>query len=64
MVPLSLGNIILLKDKGGMRESFSRQVDKKSKSQRRRGRGRRRRRKESRALKEKRTNLVFYFALS
>ena len=28
---LSLGNIILLKEKGGMRESFPRQVDKKSK---------------------------------
>ena len=28
--PLSLGNIILLKEKGGMRESFSRQIDKKS----------------------------------
>ena len=27
---LSLGNIILLKEKGGMRESFTRQVDKKS----------------------------------
>ena len=29
MTPLSLGNIILLKEKGGMRESFPRQVDKK-----------------------------------
>ena len=29
-MPLSLGNIILLKEKGGMRESFLRQVDKKS----------------------------------
>ena len=29
-MPLSLGNIILLKEKGGMRESVSRQVDKKS----------------------------------
>ena len=28
MIPLSLGNIILLKEKGGMRESFPRQVDK------------------------------------
>ena len=28
--PFSLGSIILLKEKGGMRESFSRQVDKKS----------------------------------
>ena len=27
---LSLGNIILLKEKGGMRESFPREVDKKS----------------------------------
>ena len=27
---LSLGNIILLNEKGGMRESFPRQVDKKS----------------------------------
>ena len=30
MTPLSLGNIILLKEKGGMRESFPRQVDKES----------------------------------
>ena len=30
MTFLSLGNIILLKEKGGMRESFLRQVDKKS----------------------------------
>ena len=30
MTPLSLGNIILLKEKGGMKESFPRQVDKKS----------------------------------
>ena len=29
-MPLSLGNIILLKEKGGMRESVTRQVDKKS----------------------------------
>ena len=29
MTPLSLGNIILLKEKGGMRESIPRQVDKK-----------------------------------
>ena len=29
-MPLSLGNIILLKEKRGMRESFPRQVDKKS----------------------------------
>ena len=28
MTPLSLGNIVLLKEKGGMRESFPRQVDK------------------------------------
>ena len=28
--PFSLGNIILLKEKGGMRESVPRQVDKKS----------------------------------
>ena len=28
--PLSLGNIILLKEKGGIKESFPRQVDKKS----------------------------------
>ena len=28
--PFSLGNIILLKEKGGMRESFPRQVDKES----------------------------------
>ena len=30
MMPLSLDNIILLKEKGGMKESFPRQVDKKS----------------------------------
>ena len=30
MTPLSLGNIILLKEKGGMRESIPRQVEKKS----------------------------------
>ena len=29
-MPLSLGNIILLKEKGGMKESILRQVDKKS----------------------------------
>ena len=29
MTPLSLGNIILLKEKGGIRESIPRQVDKK-----------------------------------
>ena len=29
-MPLSLGNIILLKEKGGMKESFARLVDKKS----------------------------------
>ena len=29
MMPLSMGNIILLKEKGGMRESIPRQVDKK-----------------------------------
>ena len=29
-MPLSLGNIILLKEKKGMRESSPRQVDKKS----------------------------------
>ena len=29
-MPLSLGNIILLKEKGRMRDSFPRQVDKKS----------------------------------
>ena len=28
--PFSLGNIILLKEKGGMRESFPRPVDKES----------------------------------
>jgi len=30
MMPLSLGNIILLKVKGEMRESFPRQIDKKT----------------------------------
>ena len=30
MTPLSLSNIILLKEKRGMRESFPREVDKKS----------------------------------
>ena len=28
-MPFSLGNIILLKEKGGMRESIPRQIDKK-----------------------------------
>ena len=45
-MPLSLGNIILLKEKGGMRESFSRQVDKKSRGpQGERGLGSSRRKK-------------------
>ena len=36
--PFSLGNIILLKEKGGMRESFPRQVDRESRGpQRERG---------------------------
>ena len=30
MMPLSLGNRILLKEKGGMRESIPKRVDKKS----------------------------------
>ena len=30
MVPLSLGNIILLEEKGEMRKSIPKQVDKKS----------------------------------
>ena len=30
MMPLSLGNTILLKEKGGMRESVPRQVDRES----------------------------------
>ena len=30
MMLLSLGNIILLKEKGGMRESIPRQIEKKS----------------------------------
>ena len=30
-MPLSLGSIILLKEKGGMRQSFPRQIDKKTK---------------------------------
>ena len=30
MTPLSLGNIILLKEKGEMKESIPRQIDKKS----------------------------------
>ena len=30
MMPLSLGNIFLLKEKWGMRQSFPRQVDKKA----------------------------------
>ena len=38
--PFSLGSIILLKEKGGMRESFPRQVDKESRGpQRREGSG-------------------------
>ena len=31
-MPLYLGNIILLKEKGGMRKSIPRQVDKKSRA--------------------------------
>ena len=39
-MPLSLGNIILLKEKGGMRESIPSQVDNKSaRSPRREGSG-------------------------
>ena len=38
-MPLSLGNIILLKEKGGMRKSFPRQVDKKSRGPQREGSG-------------------------
>ena len=34
MTLLSLGSIILLKEKGGMRESIPRQVDKKSPKER------------------------------
>ena len=38
--PFSLGNIFLLKEKGGMRESFPRQVDRESRgSPRREGSG-------------------------
>ena len=36
-MPLSIGNIILLKEKGGMRESFPKQVDKKSRGPKERG---------------------------
>ena len=66
MTPLSLGNIILLKEKGGMRESIPRQVDRSP--------GSPRRRKESGALKEeigvwnsqgggKDKHLFFFFSL-
>ena len=37
MKALSLGNIILLKEKGGMRESIPRQIDKKSRVPKERG---------------------------
>ena len=50
-MPLSLGNIILLKEKAGMRESFPRQVDNKSRGPQGEGSG---------ILKEeKRTNFFF-----
>ena len=51
MMPLSLGNIILLKEKEAMRESFPRQIDKKSRGPQGEGSG---------ILKEeKRTNFFF-----
>ena len=37
MKALSLGNIILLKDTGGMRESIPRQIEKKSRVPKERG---------------------------
>ena len=37
MKALSLGNVILLKEKGGMRESIPRQIDKKSRVPKERG---------------------------
>ena len=39
MTPLALGNIILLKEKGRIRESIPRQVDKKFGGPRREGSG-------------------------
>ena len=40
MTPLSLGNVIFLKEKGGMRESVPRQIDRESRGpQRREGSG-------------------------
>ena len=51
--PLSPGNIILLKENGGMRESIPRQVDKKSRVPRRR--------KGSDALKEEERTSIFFF---
>ena len=53
-MPLSLGNIILLKEKGGMRESFPRQVDKESRGLQGEGSG---------ILKEEgRPNLFIFFS--
>ena len=55
MMPLSLGNTILLKEKGGMRESIPRQIKIMDSPRRRKGSG---------ALKEKRTNIFSYTDLS
>ena len=56
MKALSLGNVILLKEKGGMRESFHRQVDKKSK-------GSPRIEKSGIFKEEERTNFLTFFFL-
>ena len=63
-MPLSLGNTILLKEKGGIRESIPRQVDKKSRIPRggERGLGLSSRDRGSPFFKEKeRTNAFFFF---
>ena len=62
-MPLSLGNIIFLKEKRGMKESIPRQVDKKSRIPRggERGLGLSSRDRGSPVFKEKeRTNALFF----
>ena len=56
MIPLSLGNIFLLKEKGGMRESIPRQVDEKCG-------GSPRRDKSGVLEEEERTNFFCFFSI-
>ena len=53
MIPLSLGNIFLLKEKAGMRESIPRQVDEKC--------GGSPRRDKSGVLEEEEKTNIFFF---